>query len=80
MKNTLEDLLKALDSLDTKLAADGNRYSKEFTSLAITVETKRGKFVSNFSATQKNVTGLYKQAVRFLSIQDNKHSVIFKVN
>lgn len=78
--NTLKELFNSLDKLDTKLAADGNRYSEEFTSLSITVETKRGRFVDSFSATQKNITGLYNQAARFLSIQDNKNSVTFKVN
>ena len=66
----------------SKLSADGNLYSKDFTSVSVTITTKRGKFVDYYSHTQKNVTGLINQCSRFLDrvFVEGKHIIEVKVD
>lgn len=66
----------------SKLSVDGNLYSKEFTSVSVTIITKRGKFVDYYTQTQKNVTGLINQCNRFLDrvFVEGKHTIEVKVD
>lgn len=75
-----KELFKQLNNVKSELKADGNNYSSNFTFLAITIKTKSGKIVDYYSASQKNVTGLYNQGVRFLGNAKKTHTVIINVS
>jgi len=75
-----KDLFNKLNQADATLAADGNRYSDDFTGLAITIKTQKGRLVDYYSASQKNVTGLYFQGVRVLEKAKKSHKVVIEVS
>ena len=81
MRNIINQAFNNAMSL-SELSADGNRYSKDFTGLRIYLYNKRGKIVDDYSASQKNITGLKFQAQRFLdrAFKEGKHTIEIKVD